>query len=51
MDKFEKLKKSQKMWLEQVYYKIDEHNERLKLIEEFLGGRENMKKVVEDAKK
>lgn len=36
IDKFEKLKKSQKMWLEQVYYQIDDLDKRLQLIEKRL---------------
>jgi len=34
-------------WLKVVWLKIDEQDERIAAIEEFLGGRESMKKVLE----
>jgi len=38
------------MWIEQFFYEIDKLKERIKLIEEFLGGEESMKKVLENRK-
>lgn len=38
-------------WLKVVWFTIDDLEERIKIIEEFLGGRESMKKVLEDRKK
>jgi len=45
-----KRRKANQMWIEQFFYKLDKLDVRLKLIEEFLGGVESIKKVLEDAK-
>lgn len=37
-------------WLKVVYFKLDDLEERIELLEKFLGGRESMKKVLEEQK-
>lgn len=37
-------------WLKVVYFKLDDLEERIKTIEELLGGRKSMKKVLEERK-
>jgi len=38
-------------WIKDIYGRIDVLQEKLKLIEDFLGGTESMKKVLEDCEK
>jgi hypothetical protein len=47
----EKTRKARWMWIEQIYIKLDGIEGRLKLVEKFLGGQENIKKVLENCKK
>lgn len=51
MAKQSKKQKANWMWIEQFFYKLDSLEERIKLIEDFLGGVESMKKVLKNCKK
>lgn len=45
-----KKRKEKQMWAEQFFYKLEELEKRIELLEEFLGGIESIKKVLKDAK-